>query len=77
MNESENIFFYKIDGNYYSNIYLNSFQQHNYYFISELINDKHVFFYLCEFNYITLVKLFLEDKNIEINCKIIYNHHIL
>ncbi|KAK8881421.1 hypothetical protein M9Y10_004157 [Tritrichomonas musculus] len=69
INESDNV--YQIDGNYYGNIYSNSFQSHNYDFINEFINDKYVFFYLCEFNYIKLVRLFLADENIEINCQII------
>ena len=49
------------------NIHSYSFHYHNYLYFPDDLNDKIFFFYSCQFNYIVLVKLLLENKDININ----------
>ncbi|KAK8880996.1 hypothetical protein M9Y10_003705 [Tritrichomonas musculus] len=57
-----------IENNYY-NIYLYCVEFHNYYFFPENLDYKNMFFYLCIYNNCTLVKLYLQNKNIDINAR--------
>lgn len=58
-----------IDKKYDVNLYRHAFEFDNYSFFPENIKYKNMFFYLCEFDYYSLVKLYLEEENIDINAK--------
>lgn len=53
------------------NLYRYSVKYHNYYFFPGNLKHKYLFYYLCEFDYYTLVNLYLENMNIDINETII------
>ena len=57
-----------IDQNDYEhNIYCYCFKSHNYLFLPEIIDCKYTFFYLCQFNYYTLINLYLQTGKIDVN----------
>ena len=56
-----------IENKYYNNLYRYAVEYDNYCFFPENIKNKNLFFYLCLFNYYTLVKIYLEEGNIDIN----------
>ena len=56
-----------IENEYYGNLYEYCFKYYNFCFLSEIIKTKNLFFYLCEYDHYTLVKLYLEQENIDIN----------
>ena len=60
---------YKIE-NKYRNLYQYAVEYHNYYFFPANMKYENMFFYFCEFNYYALVKLYLEEGNIDINAVI-------
>ena len=53
------------------NLYQCSFEYRNYCFFPKNIKHKSIFYFLCEFDYCTLVKLYLEHENIDIYATII------
>lgn len=57
--------------NFYENICCYCFKFHNYLFINDNLNCQYVFFYLCMFNYINLVKLYLKCGKFDIKTKVI------
>ena len=59
-----------IENEYFTNIYRSAVQFHNYCFFPSDMKYKYMFYYLCEFDYYTLVKLYLEEGNIDINATI-------
>ena len=59
-----------IENNYYDNLYRYAVESHNYCFFPANMKYKNMFLYLCEFDYYTLVKLYLEEGNININATI-------
>ncbi|KAK8840922.1 hypothetical protein M9Y10_027754 [Tritrichomonas musculus] len=59
-----------IDNKYYYNLYRYAVECHNYCFFPTNIEYKNMFFYLCEFDYYTLVELYLSSGKIDINDKI-------
>ena len=59
-----------IEKQYYNNLYRYAVESRNYCFFPTNMKYKNMFFYLCEFDYYTLVKLFLEEGNININDRI-------
>ena len=59
-----------IDNKYYYNLYRYAAECHNYCFFPTNMEYKNMFFYLCEFDYYTLVELYLSSGNININDKI-------
>ena len=63
---------YNNENVYVRNLYRCSFEYHNYCFFPKNIKYKFMLFYLCEFDYYSLVKLFLLQKNIDINATIIF-----
>ncbi|KAK8898246.1 hypothetical protein M9Y10_000524 [Tritrichomonas musculus] len=58
---------YRIKNDYYSNMYRSAIESHNYYFFPDNMKYKNMISYLCEFDYYSLVKLCLEEENIDIN----------
>ena len=60
-----------IENKFEENLYRFSFEYRNYCFLTENIKYKYTFYYLCEFDYYTPVKLYLEQENIDINSTII------
>ncbi|KAK8864106.1 hypothetical protein M9Y10_011802 [Tritrichomonas musculus] len=62
------------DSEYYfkENIASYSFHYHNYCFYQNKLDDYHTFLYLCQYNYVYLVKFYLNHKNIDVNKKLIY-----
>ncbi|KAK8878411.1 hypothetical protein M9Y10_005184 [Tritrichomonas musculus] len=60
-----------IENKFDENLYRYSFEYRNYCFLGENIKYKYTFYYLCEFDYYTAVKLYLEQENIDINSTII------
>ncbi|KAK8881511.1 hypothetical protein M9Y10_004247 [Tritrichomonas musculus] len=60
-----------IEKKFDENLYRFSFEYRNYCFLAENIKCKYTFYYLCEFDYYTPVKLYLEQENIDINSAII------
>lgn len=56
---------FNIENNFYENIYRYSIEFNNYFFFPSDIYRKYVFYYFCEFDYYTLVNLYL--RNIEVN----------
>ena len=60
-----------IENNYYDNLYRYAVESFNYCFFPTDMKYKNMFFYLCEFDYYTLVKLYLIDGTIDINATII------
>ena len=63
-------FQYNNENNFYDNHYRYAVEYHNYCFFPDM-NYKNTFFYLCEFDYHTLVMLYLKEKSIDINAKIV------
>ncbi len=63
-------FQYNIESNFYDNHYRYAVEYHNYCFFPDM-KYKNIFFYLCEFDYHSLVMLYLKEKSIDINAKII------
>ena len=59
-----------IENKYYDNLYRYAVESYNYCFFPTNMKYKNLFFYLCEFDYYTLVKLFLSEFNIDINARI-------
>ncbi|KAK8847256.1 hypothetical protein M9Y10_019842 [Tritrichomonas musculus] len=59
-----------IEKQYYNNLYRYAVESRNYCFFPTNMKYKNMFFYLCEFDYYTLVKLYLEEGNININDRI-------
>ena len=70
-NEDDQI--YNANDNIKENILSYSFHYHNYSFISDLLDLKYAFCYMCKYNYIKLVELFLKYKKKDINNQIIHN----
>ena len=60
-----------IENKFEENLYRYSFEYRNYCFLPENIKCKYTFYYLCEFDYYTPVKLYLEQENIDINSTVI------
>ncbi|KAK8834291.1 hypothetical protein M9Y10_033174 [Tritrichomonas musculus] len=60
----------KIENKYEYNLYRFAFEYSNYCFFPENMKHKNVFFYLCEFDYYTLVRLYLSEVSIDINAKV-------
>ncbi|KAK8875539.1 hypothetical protein M9Y10_005706 [Tritrichomonas musculus] len=60
-----------IENKYEENLFRYSYEYRNYCFLPENIKHKYTFYYLCEFDYYTPVKLYLEQENIDINSTII------
>ena len=58
---------------YKEQVYSTSFQYHNFLFVPDDINQQIFFFLACEFDYLNIVKYFIETKQIDINTKIIFN----
>ncbi|KAK8871932.1 hypothetical protein M9Y10_007678 [Tritrichomonas musculus] len=56
--------------NYYNNIFRCAYAYHNYCFFPKNIKFKYSFYYLCEFDYVKLVKFYLENMNIDVNAVI-------
>lgn len=52
---------------YAKNIYGYCFESYNYLFLPEISDCKYTFFYLCNFNYYTLVNLYLQTGKIDVN----------
>lgn len=52
------------------NIYSYCFKYHNFGFDHLDIDNKFIFFFLCQYNYLNLVKLFVKHKKIDINDKV-------
>ena len=59
-----------IENEYYHNLYRYATESYNYCFFPTNMKYKNMFFYLCEFDYYTLVKLYLIDGTIDINAAI-------
>ena len=53
--------------NKYHNLYEYCFKYYNFCFLPENIKTKYLFFYSCEYDHFALVKLYLKQKNIDIN----------
>ena len=60
-----------IENKFKENLYRYSFEYRNYCFFPENLKYKCTFYYLCEFDYYTPVKLYIEQENIDINLTII------
>lgn len=58
---------------YIWNIYSYAFGFNNFSFIDQFLDNKFIILYLCNYNYLYLVKLLLEEKSLNLNVKIIYN----
>lgn len=58
----------KVD--YWDNLCYFAFKNDNYAFLNDNLDFKYVLFYLFEFDHYPLVKLFLQQRNIEINARI-------
>ena len=56
-----------IENNYYNNLYRYAVESHNYCFFPTNMKYKNLLFYLCTFDYYTLVKLYLSELTIDIN----------
>lgn len=69
INESDAVF--QIKNSINENIVSYCFHYHNYDFIPDYFNDKRVFIYMCKYNYVKLVKLFIENEAININFELI------
>ncbi|KAK8854382.1 hypothetical protein M9Y10_016944 [Tritrichomonas musculus] len=61
---------YSIEYEYYGNIYQYAVESHNYCFFPANLKTANMFSYLCEFDYYSLVKLYLSEGNINIKAKI-------
>ncbi|KAK8840889.1 hypothetical protein M9Y10_027720 [Tritrichomonas musculus] len=59
-----------IESKYHNNLYRYAVEYYNYCFFPTNMKYKNMFFYLCEFDYYTLVNLYLSEGNIDINAKI-------
>ena len=70
LNEENEIF--SIGRNFSKNIYLYGFKYINYNYFPKDLNHKFIFFYLCQYDYLTLVQLFVKYKNIDIKDTIIF-----
>lgn len=62
---------HNIDNNVYKNLYRYSFLYYNFFFFPSNMKNKYVLFYFCVSNYYLFVKLYLQQKNIDINTKFI------
>ncbi len=56
---------------YNKNIHYYSFHYHNYTFLTKELDHRFLFFYACQFNYYSLVRFYLMNKNVNINEKVI------
>ena len=63
-----------IQRNFFKNILSYSFHYCNYSFIPIDFNNKFIFYYLCKYNYIKLVKLFLNNNKVDLNLSIIHTY---
>ena len=59
-----------IENEYYHNLYRYATESYNYCFFPTNMKYKNMFFYLCEFDYYTLVELYIKEGNIDINATI-------
>ena len=59
-----------IENKYFDNLYRYAVESHNYCFFPANMKYKNMLFYLCEFDYYTLVKLYLTEGTIDINATI-------
>ena len=59
-----------IENNYIDNFYMYAVEFHNYCFFPTNMHYKCMFLCLCEFDYYTLVKLYLSEGNIDVNAAI-------
>ena len=63
---------YYIESKFKENIEAYSFHYHNFEFIpNDLTNNEYSIFYMCEYNYYTLVELLLKTKTIDLHKKIV------
>ena len=62
---------------FYNNLYRFSFEYRNYFFFPEDMRNKFIFYYLCEFDYFTLVNLYLTNFSIDINATVIQGINII
>ena len=53
-------------------IYSTSFQYHNFAFFPDEINQNIFFFFACQFDYLNIVKYFVETRKINVNIKIVF-----
>lgn len=60
----------QIENDFEHNLYYYGIEYYNYCFFPSNIEYKNWIFYLCQFDYFTLVNLYLQQKNININVKI-------
>ena len=65
-----------IESNYDDNLYRYAIESYNYCFFPENMKCKNIFFYLCEFNYYSLVSLYLAEEKVDINEKIKKINHL-
>ena len=65
-----------LETNFDENILAYSFHYYNYSFFPNEFNNKFIFFYSCQYNYINLVKLFLKSTKVDLNQSVIPNKKI-
>ena len=65
---------HQIEGKFHNNMFRPAYAYHNYCFFPKNIKFKYSFYYLCEFDYVKLVKFYLENMNIDINAAITKNN---
>ena len=53
------------------NVYAYAFHYHNYIYFPTDVNHKFIFFYACQYNYISIVEYFIKCKKININDTIV------
>ena len=58
---------YDIEYKYYDNLYKYAVESHNYCFFPANMKYENMFLYLCEFNYYTLVKLYLTEFTVDLS----------
>lgn len=62
---------YNIKNNFDLNLNRYAIMYFNFAFFPENLKDENIFFYLCKNDFYTLVKLFLQEGNIDINARCI------
>ena len=67
----ENDLKFDTENDFNNNFFRYSIQYHNYCFFPDDIKYKYMFYYLCEFDYFTLVSLYLRNQSINLNDMII------
>ena len=61
----------EIDLRFNENICAYSLHYYNYYFFPNDLNHEFILFYLCQYDYYTLVKFLLDENKIDLNAKLI------